>query len=1098
MTRSLCLLSAILLTMGLSDMPDTPSTNPGMMRRTGGRGNANVGPAPRKPVKRLIGVATTTADVEEKEQTDSFPIYWGGGAVPRPTKPAPREMVISGSSRGTAIPIPVGTARITGAVIGYKLSSNWLVTVYRLCEADQRMNLYQGTTKYNNDTSAASWIGNVVQLDGTQTTVHSYISSAWTDWDYAGFGRTLSVARFIPSAMSSSGLPTCTQITQTSVALDWTEQVVIAAGHLNDLTPSDGWDFTGKIEVTIDGVGSPNTFKWRENGGAWTTGVAITGSDQDLGSTGVDIAFGATTGHSLNDTWTIRSLSNPFMAAYFYCTSIRFGPYWDKSVFDQATWTASADVCDVDQDAGAGVDRLWSVNGELYGQSGRDILENIMRHCFGYLWAFGGKVFAALDTDKTADATLTEHDFMDGGKPTWSRIKKRQRVNRCVVWYTDTENNYVEASREDHSPDMTATDIRDTHERLSLCTSGAMAQRWATQRVNKDYLETILCKCSCHPEKTIDLGPGDRVDITSNTGLNATPFRVLSAKYNTKTGAVDLELRSYHADTVATGTSDENDPYDFQTYDPPDPPTACTRSFVEYGNPAGVSYVEPDEIQATGGWTLSNFTPTYVYSGVIYDYTVLTSSNTHTDECIAYYDFTGSVGSEVNVIIHVVARIYNPSSSPIDREWYLEYVTNLGTLQSFPLNNEAVNPGMEIGSDKYFRCCERIPLNSSATYHRLQIRASAGTGGTTGPWARIRRVHVIPDSAAFTPAIVFSERWTWTEHANADDTVDFYQLCQVSETGIVQPIRQIPQGNKLLDVEIFSNGDFITNSPFQNTYMYALGKDGTRIIFPEQDVSVEENIWEETITTTALASTQLADAATIDAATLNSVADTSFLRSDANDSLTGSKTLTITSGSEIDIASGATLDVNGAAALGDATSLVLPTASISGAGSGSGLNADQLDGVEGSAFLRSNASDSITDAATLTAASGTEIDIASGATLDVNGAFDASGVTSFLAYLMRWGPGTTLTVTANEVTKTGNAHKIDDGDVVDTINGAQGDWDWVIFRGASSSMTGTFNETGNIKLGSTTRVLSGRNDWILFCYNANTSKWCEIVFSDLV
>lgn len=56
--------------------------------------------------------------------------------------------------------------------------------------------------------------------------------------------------------------------------------------------------------IIIDGNGTPDTFRWQKGSGTFTTGVAITGSSQNL-SNGVTIRFTATTGHTLNDQWVI-------------------------------------------------------------------------------------------------------------------------------------------------------------------------------------------------------------------------------------------------------------------------------------------------------------------------------------------------------------------------------------------------------------------------------------------------------------------------------------------------------------------------------------------------------------------------------------------------------------------------------------------------------------------------------------------------------------------------------------------------------------------------------------------------------------------------
>ncbi len=71
--------------------------------------------------------------------------------------------------------------------------------------------------------------------------------------------------------------------------------------------------FTGAAsayyEVEIDAVATPDTFRWRKNGGAWTEDVAITGAAQTLDE-GQTITFGATTGHTLGDLWTIGNLKD--------------------------------------------------------------------------------------------------------------------------------------------------------------------------------------------------------------------------------------------------------------------------------------------------------------------------------------------------------------------------------------------------------------------------------------------------------------------------------------------------------------------------------------------------------------------------------------------------------------------------------------------------------------------------------------------------------------------------------------------------------------------------------------------------------------------
>lgn len=83
---------------------------------------------------------------------------------------------------------------------------------------------------------------------------------------------------------------------------------------LNDVTWGLAYNgvATGYFEAVIDGVGTGtggvDTFKWRKNGGAWTSTVDITGAAQTL-SDAQTITFAATTGHTANDQWVIGNLA---------------------------------------------------------------------------------------------------------------------------------------------------------------------------------------------------------------------------------------------------------------------------------------------------------------------------------------------------------------------------------------------------------------------------------------------------------------------------------------------------------------------------------------------------------------------------------------------------------------------------------------------------------------------------------------------------------------------------------------------------------------------------------------------------------------------
>lgn len=82
-------------------------------------------------------------------------------------------------------------------------------------------------------------------------------------------------------------------------------------GGLNDITWGTGFNGAASayFEVVIEHAGTPDKFKWRKDGGAWTEDVEITGSAQTL-SDGQTITFATTTGHTEGDKWAIGNLKD--------------------------------------------------------------------------------------------------------------------------------------------------------------------------------------------------------------------------------------------------------------------------------------------------------------------------------------------------------------------------------------------------------------------------------------------------------------------------------------------------------------------------------------------------------------------------------------------------------------------------------------------------------------------------------------------------------------------------------------------------------------------------------------------------------------------
>jgi len=88
---------------------------------------------------------------------------------------------------------------------------------------------------------------------------------------------------------------------------------------INDATSGGTFSASAKsiIGLEIDVAGTPDTFRWRSNSGAWTTGVTITGSAQTI-TDGITVTFASTTGHTVGDKWFVIGLPGSTIPFQFW------------------------------------------------------------------------------------------------------------------------------------------------------------------------------------------------------------------------------------------------------------------------------------------------------------------------------------------------------------------------------------------------------------------------------------------------------------------------------------------------------------------------------------------------------------------------------------------------------------------------------------------------------------------------------------------------------------------------------------------------------------------------------------------------------------
>ena len=139
----------------------------------------------------------------------------------------------------------------------------------------------------------------------------------------------------------------------------------------NDLTNSG--IYTGAaaavFEIVVDGDSTINTYKWRKNGGAWSSpSVSMTGG-MVLMADGISIQFDATGTHTLGDTWLLNVVAAPDS------WTITAGPTLTTVVAKQMALTAipqsgdpSVDRRVIERTSDGGL--TWTICGTIYDNSG--------------------------------------------------------------------------------------------------------------------------------------------------------------------------------------------------------------------------------------------------------------------------------------------------------------------------------------------------------------------------------------------------------------------------------------------------------------------------------------------------------------------------------------------------------------------------------------------------------------------------------------------------------------------------------------------------------------------------------------------------------
>tara|TARA_R100000951_G_scaffold88751_1_gene76846 strand:+ start:6137 stop:15487 length:9351 start_codon:yes stop_codon:yes gene_type:complete len=285
---------------------------------------------------------------------------------------------------------------------------------------------------------------------------------------------------------------------------------------------------------------------------------------QDNTSTHYDASVGVSTQRSTNSaTWAWSD--NPVWCLVDYLTDDRFGMDIDLDRIDLSKAVDAADICDVAVSVPGGGESRYTCNGVVFGTATHKAnINKILSSMNGMLTYTNGKyvIRAGAFESVGTGMTLTE-DHMTGPVRLKTSFERNERFNTITGTFVDPEKNFKEI--EFPKVQITSALTRDNSEeltrelKLSMTNSRYMAQRIAHKLIQLSDLQKVLT----FPTNLagVNISVGDRVNVTlSEFGYTNKTFVCLGWTLSESgSGGVNLTLReddsSSYSDLAVSGYS---------------------------------------------------------------------------------------------------------------------------------------------------------------------------------------------------------------------------------------------------------------------------------------------------------------------------------------------------------------------------------------------------------------------------------------------------------------------------------------------------------------------------------------------------------------
>lgn len=646
---------------------------------------------------------TAPATVVVNQPLPAPPPLGGGASTPGGDRSSPmdsqgRDLTISGSASGWALPLIYGTHQVTGQLNMAATVENAgsLILGYILADPGE-------------------------PLAGENTESSPYLTFANVQWN----GDAITSADWLTAYETAKG------------TVDQVRPAFVESAHTGGYVywPSD-----------------------RPGTAAWYAKVSL-----ELAPGGLPTITAEATRADIAD-WggTPRHSHNVAVALWDYMRRVKGVT---SSEIDATSWAAARDWCDT---------RGWTFNAALQSNDTEEAIQQICLHGFLFLpqWRDGKWYLAYQGALTSSVLDIVDADLTGPVKKTYTPWN--QRYNHVTVYWTDPTTWQRGTPIVSEESGLTLARRRAVEITLQGCTSSTMAADWCAQY---RMLSTLEHERWTVPVRTrgIVVRPGDKVTLQSYKyqGLaSAKTLRVLDV-VSLPDETFVLHCSNYSSLAQGGMAVPHITPTRPHRTNILDVPTACDEELIWSGAWATQSQCgDPNDL--TDGWT-AGAGYTLVYNAGSDYSTLVATSATPTDGITVAI----TPGSAAALLVSACLSLLVQGNTTDYDHVQLKYQTSPDGSTWTDQTVRQLWPSAAVG--KFLPYCEAIKVES-ATYHRLLVTTPALTGGATATQIALKGVYAVPWEtdpgriSAGASNLRFTYRHTWTEDANAADTIAAYQL----------------------------------------------------------------------------------------------------------------------------------------------------------------------------------------------------------------------------------------------------------------------------------------------------------------------------------